>query len=181
MSAKTEKYLILIAIQAVAVFCARNNSSLNPASNETKPFILRVTKIICKGYPTAYFLLHQCRIQLKRNSPPLVVKRATMVKPIESAFLHVTLYYRFSGNYRPLLVDMELDACQYVQSFLTIGNKSDDKFGPFMYQNIVDQMPWKGPCPWPAVSWSTSSIFGLTSSNIRFFVIRLRSSLQTLR
>uniref|UniRef100_A0A182W0R4 Uncharacterized protein n=1 Tax=Anopheles minimus TaxID=112268 RepID=A0A182W0R4_9DIPT len=82
--------------------------------NKTRPFSLRVVKLLCINQPYEETVVNECRVILRRNERSLIVASVTAPKVYVYILIQYKLYYKFT-TYKPLLVDGELELCSYMR------------------------------------------------------------------
>uniref|UniRef100_A0A182Y6N1 Uncharacterized protein n=1 Tax=Anopheles stephensi TaxID=30069 RepID=A0A182Y6N1_ANOST len=83
-------------------------------SNETRPFKLHVTRLICIDLPYAETTVNECRVILRRNQRSLMKVSINVPKVYNFLLLQYRLHYKFT-TFQPLLIDGELEVCSYMR------------------------------------------------------------------
>uniref|UniRef100_A0A182W0R5 MD-2-related lipid-recognition domain-containing protein n=1 Tax=Anopheles minimus TaxID=112268 RepID=A0A182W0R5_9DIPT len=80
--------------------------------NVTRPFSLRVVKLLCINQPYEETVVKECRVILRRNERSLICVSIYVPKVYHQLFIQFRLHYKFT-TYKPLLIDGEIELCSY--------------------------------------------------------------------
>uniref|UniRef100_A0A182K8P3 MD-2-related lipid-recognition domain-containing protein n=1 Tax=Anopheles christyi TaxID=43041 RepID=A0A182K8P3_9DIPT len=109
--------------------------------NLTRPFKIKVHRVVCIDTPYEETILHECRTIFRRNQRPLLSVSLEVPKMYDYLMIHFQLYYKFT-TYQTFLIDTKAEGCNLMRD-----HKSDPKLN-YMYGVLNDMMsPIVHPCP----------------------------------
>uniref|UniRef100_A0A182RQI5 Uncharacterized protein n=2 Tax=Anopheles funestus TaxID=62324 RepID=A0A182RQI5_ANOFN len=109
--------------------------------NFTRPFTIRVTRLLCINMPYEETVVKECRAILRRNQRSLICVTIDLPKVYNYIMLQFRLYYKFT-SFKPLLIDGQVEVCSYLR------NPKRDPLNTYMYEVLKKLMPnTVHPCP----------------------------------
>uniref|UniRef100_A0A182VPM4 Uncharacterized protein n=1 Tax=Anopheles minimus TaxID=112268 RepID=A0A182VPM4_9DIPT len=82
--------------------------------NVTRPFTVRVTRLICINIPYEETVVKECRVILRRNERSLIGVSVYAPKVYNFVRLQFRLHYKFT-TFQPFMIDGEVEICAYLQ------------------------------------------------------------------
>lgn len=111
--------------------------------NSSRPFTIKVLKMICVNQPYSYTVVKTCKVKLARNQPAKLNLAFDILRPANSLFLSYVLNYKYN-TYKPLLFDDSFDMCRFMAEEGTGTNVLMN----FMYKIATSQITWLHKCPY---------------------------------
>ncbi|XP_065095375.1 uncharacterized protein LOC135717306 [Ochlerotatus camptorhynchus] len=111
--------------------------------NTSRPFTIKVLKMICPDQPYGYTVVKTCKAKLARNQPTKLNMAVDIQRPANKLFLSYVLNYKYN-TYKPLLFDDSFDLCRFMLEQGTGNNLLMN----FMYQVAKSQISWLHKCPY---------------------------------
>uniref|UniRef100_A0A4Y0BFR2 Uncharacterized protein n=1 Tax=Anopheles funestus TaxID=62324 RepID=A0A4Y0BFR2_ANOFN len=109
--------------------------------NKTRPFTIRVTRLVCINMPYEETVVKECRAILRRNQRSLICVTIDVPKVYNYIMLQFRLYYKFT-TFQPLLIDGQYEVCSYMRGF------NSNPLDNYMYEVLKDLLPnTVYPCP----------------------------------
>ncbi|XP_053667464.1 uncharacterized protein LOC128717816 [Anopheles marshallii] len=82
--------------------------------NETRPFSIRVTRVMCIDTPYEESELLECRVILRRKQRSLISVSMYVPKVYNFMWLQFRLHYKFT-TFQPFLMEGEIEVCTYLK------------------------------------------------------------------
>lgn len=111
--------------------------------NISRPFTLKVLRMICPDQPYDYTVVKTCKAKLTRNQPTKLHLALDIQRPANKLFLSYVLNYKYN-TYKPLLFDDSFDLCRFMAEKGTGNNLLMN----FMYRIAKSQISWLHKCPY---------------------------------
>uniref|UniRef100_A0A182RQI4 Secreted protein n=1 Tax=Anopheles funestus TaxID=62324 RepID=A0A182RQI4_ANOFN len=109
--------------------------------NKSRPFTIRVTRLLCINTPYEETVVKECRAILRRNQRSLMCVTVVAPKVYNYVMLQFRLHYKFT-TFQPLLIDGQAEVCSYLR------NPKRDPLNTYMYEVLKKLMPnTVYPCP----------------------------------
>ncbi|EAU77827.1 AGAP012562-PA, partial [Anopheles gambiae str. PEST] len=109
--------------------------------NSSRPFQLRLVKMLCIDQPYTRAILHHCKTVLRRNQPTLLNLSLTIPEVITKCFVSLKIEYKFN-LYQPFLFDTMIEACQFLRL------RPVDPLSTYLYNVFEETLPMVvRPCP----------------------------------
>ncbi|XP_017070099.2 uncharacterized protein LOC108107194 [Drosophila eugracilis] len=77
------------------------------------PFV-KMTNVVCESYNKSWIAVHYCRLKAYSRNKTSSNINLTLSEPTSNVFVHVKLMKKYNG-YKPFLVDVTLDGCQFMR------------------------------------------------------------------
>lgn len=139
--------VLLLLIGCVLGLAKTNLPEIQLASasgkNDTRPFSIKVLKMVCIDQPYNYTLLHTCKVKIARNQPAKLYLVLEILRPANALFMSYILNYKYN-TYRPLLFDDSFNFC----SFMSEQGSGINMLMNFMYKIASSQIKWLHKCPY---------------------------------
>lgn len=120
-----------------------------PHSNSTRPFMVRLTKLLCNNQPYKNTEVHICSMKFRRSKPPCYNLHLTFTKPTESFHLHFVVYFKYN-TYRQVLPPLDFDMCKYLA---VEKGKGTNKLGDMIFRFLKKQFDSITRCPLYVPHW----------------------------
>ncbi|KAL9696494.1 hypothetical protein quinque_016073 [Culex quinquefasciatus] len=140
------RFTVWVLLLGLSVTLANSNMpdlEVATGKNSSRPFTIKVLKMICVNQPYGYTVVKTCKAKLARNQPTKLNLAFDIQRPANSLFLSYVLNYKYT-TYRPLLFDDSFDMCR----FMAEQGGGTNVLMNFMYKIATSQITWLHKCPY---------------------------------
>ena len=124
-----------------------STSEISAEDNSSRPFQLRLVKMLCIEQPYTRAILHHCKTVLRRNQPTLLNLSLTIPEVITKCFVSLKIEYKFN-LYQPFLFNAMVEGCQFLRK------RPDDPLSTYLYNIFEETLPMVvRPCPHGVSIW----------------------------
>uniref|UniRef100_A0A182YDZ5 MD-2-related lipid-recognition domain-containing protein n=1 Tax=Anopheles stephensi TaxID=30069 RepID=A0A182YDZ5_ANOST len=109
--------------------------------NSSRPFQLRLMKILCVDQPYNRSVVHYCKTVLRRNQPTMLNISITIPFVIDFCYITIKIDYKFN-EYQPFLFNARAEGCQFLRE------RPVDPLSLYLYNIFAESLPTLvRPCP----------------------------------
>ncbi|XP_058817863.1 uncharacterized protein LOC131681169 [Topomyia yanbarensis] len=112
--------------------------------NQTRPYTVRVSKLLCTDQPYKHVEVHVCNVKLQRNKPAVFNLHFTVLKPANFVRFMITMNYKYN-TYTPFLEKLDFELCSYIANDW---KKGTNKMADLFLELATAQIEWIKKCPY---------------------------------
>uniref|UniRef100_A0A182R5B0 Uncharacterized protein n=1 Tax=Anopheles funestus TaxID=62324 RepID=A0A182R5B0_ANOFN len=109
--------------------------------NVTRPYQLRLVKVLCVDQPYKRTIVHYCKTVPRRNQLTLFNLSVFIPDVLNKVFVSLKVEFKYN-QYQPFLFDTRVEACQFLR------DKPIDPLSLYLYNLFEESVPTiLTPCP----------------------------------